>query len=101
MRRYDMSIARSIKKTKNSKITFSFQSDDANEVILMGNFNNWNPEKYPMKKNENGTWEKIMTLPPGEYEYKFLVDGEWKIDPQNFQTNHNNFGTLNSIINLS
>jgi 1,4-alpha-glucan branching enzyme len=89
------------KKTKNSKITFSFKSAGANEVILMGDFNNWNPEKHPMKRNENGTWEKIMTLPLGKYEYKFLVDGEWTIDPQNIQTIHNNFGTLNSIINLS
>lgn len=88
-------------KMKNNFVTFSFKSSEARKVILTGDFNNWNPEKHPMKRNENGTWEKIMTLPLGKYEYKFLVDGEWTIDPQNIQTIHNNFGTLNSIINLS
>ena len=49
----------------------------------------------------NGTWEKTVMLPPGQYEYKFLVDGKWTIDPQNNQTSQNDFGALNSILNLS
>jgi hypothetical protein len=40
-------------------------------------------------------------LPPGKYEYKFLVDDKWTIDPQNTQTSQNDFGTQNSILNLS
>ena len=38
------------KKIKRRKITFSFESSDAKKVILMGDFNNWNPKKHPMKK---------------------------------------------------
>ena len=34
------------KKIKRRKITFSFESSDAKEVILMGDFNNWNPKKH-------------------------------------------------------
>ena len=89
------------KKIKRRKITFSFDSSDAKEVILMGDFNNWNPKKHPMKQESNGRWTKSVIIPPGEYQYKFLVDGQWKEDPQNEQTCLNCFGTYNNIFNLA
>jgi 5'-AMP-activated protein kinase regulatory beta subunit len=67
----------------------------------MGDFNNWNPKKHPMKKDDNGKWAKAVILPPGQYEYKFLVDGQWKEDPQNDRICPNNFGTYNNIFNLT
>jgi len=88
------------KKIKRQKITFSFESSDAKEVILMGDFNNWNPKKHPMKKDDNGKWTKAVLLPPGQYEYKFLVDGQWKEDPQNDRTCSNKFGSYNNVFNL-
>ena len=88
------------KKIKRQKITFSFESSDAKEVILMGDFNNWNPKKHPMKKDDNGKWTKAVLLPPGQYEYKFLVDGQWKEDPQNERICSNKFGSYNNVVNL-
>ena len=88
-------------KIKRRKITFSFESSDAKEVILMGDFNNWNPKKHPMKKDVNGKWKKVVTLVPGQYEYKFLVDGQWKEDPQNDRICPNKFGTYNNVFNLT
>ena len=89
------------KKIKRRKIMFSFESSDAKEVILMGDFNNWNPKKHPMKKDNNGKWTKAVILPPGQYEYKFLVDGQWKEDPQNNRIRPNRFGTHNNVFNLT
>jgi 1,4-alpha-glucan branching enzyme len=89
------------KKIKRRKITFSLESTDAKEVILMGDFNNWNPKKHPMKKDENGKWTRIVMLLPGKYEYKFLVDGQWKEDPQNTKICANIFGTYNNVFNLA
>jgi len=88
------------KKIKRQKITFSFESSDAKEVILMGDFNNWNPKKHPMKKDDNGKWIRAVLLPPGQYEYKFLVDGQWKEDPQNDRICSNKFGSYNNLVNL-
>ena len=48
----------------------------ARVVILMGDFNNWNPKTHPMKEDLTGVWKRIVMLPPGRYEYKFLVDGQ-------------------------
>jgi len=62
--------------TKRRRIMFSFEATAAGEVILMGDFNNWNPKKHPMKNDGNGTWSKTVVLSPGKYEYKFFVDGK-------------------------
>jgi len=85
-------------KPKRHKVTFSLTSSDANEVILMGDFNQWNPKVHPMKKNKNGVWEKMTFLFPGTYEYRFMVDGQWENDPNNHQTRTNRFGTKNNLI---
>jgi hypothetical protein len=54
-----------------------------------------------MKKDENGVWKKIVMLTPGRYEYKFLVDGQWRTDPENDQVCFNRFGTRNNIFIVS
>ncbi len=96
-----MAKVKSKKKIKRKKVTFSIDLSGAQEVILMGDFNNWNPKKHLMKKDGNGVWNKAVILPPGSYEYKFLVDGHWKEDPQNDQTCLNCFGTYNNILNMT
>lgn len=85
---------------KRRRITFSFKAAAADEVILVGDFNNWNPKKHPMQSDGNGIWSKTVVLSPGKYEYKFFVDGKWKKDPQNDQSRLNCFGTQNSVLNL-
>jgi len=38
-----------------------------------------------MKKYEGGAWKKMVMIPLGRCEYKFLVDGQWMLDPNNDQ----------------
>ncbi len=93
-----MSAIKSKLKPKRRRVTFSLISPDAKEVILMGDFNQWNPKVHPMKKNKNGVWEKVTLLFPGTYEYRFMVDGQWENDPENIQTRTTRFGTKNNFI---
>jgi len=93
-----MSAIKSESKLKRRKVTFSLTSPDAKEVILMGDFNRWNPKKHPMKKDGNGVWEKTTLLFPGKYEYRFLVDNQWENDPENNQMCLNRFGSKNNFI---
>ena len=86
---------------KRRRVTFSFESNQAKEVILLGDFNNWNPKTHPMKSDGNGSWNRTVIIPPGRYEYKFLVDGKWAEDPRNEQLSSNCFGTCNSVLNLA
>lgn len=92
---------RTKQKIIKRKATFSIHLADAKEVYLVGTFNHWNPKKHPMHQKKNGIWEKAVIIPPGMYEYKFLVDGQWKEDPQNSLKCLNSFGTRNSVLDFS
>lgn len=52
---------------------------DANQVLLAGTFNGWNPVGLVMNKTADG-WELPYVLRPGNYEYKFIVEGQWTLD---------------------
>jgi 1,4-alpha-glucan branching enzyme len=88
-------------KIKRRKVTFSLEANNATDVFLMGDFNSWNLQKHPMKRDANGLWQQVVIIPPGRYEYKFLVDGRWKEDPQNDQRCFNRYGTYNNVLNVS
>ncbi|HEY4060814.1 MAG TPA: hypothetical protein VGM30_02880 [Puia sp.] len=54
----------------------------ARKVVLSGSFNNWRNDELFMRKTKSG-WTLPYTLGPGNYEYRYLVDGKWVIDPKN------------------
>ena len=95
-----MARSKSTKKTQKRRITFKVESSEAREVILVGDFNSWDESKHIMKRDDKGRWTKIVTLAPGNYEYKFLVDGQWQNDPSNDQIVPNSFGTLNNVLSV-
>lgn len=72
---------------------------DANRVILSGTFNGWSERQLLMRRTESG-WGLTLELPPGRYEYKFIVDGQWMHDPMNEKVVSNQHGTLNSVLNI-
>ena len=88
------------KKVQKRRITFKLEASEAREAILAGDFNSWDLTKHKMKKDNKGRWTKIVTLAPGRYEYKFLVDGQWQNDPGNDQMVPNSFGSLNNILTV-
>ena len=88
------------KSVKRKRITFSFTAPGAEDVRLAGTFNNWDIKKYPMKQNKKGIWTKTVIIPPGTYEYKYLVGDEWLHDPENKNVVTNEHGTLNNIVTV-
>lgn len=88
-------------KIKRRSWTFSLEAAEAKEVFLVGDFNDWSPEKHPMRKDDSGMWNKRVLLSSGRHEYKFLVDGQWKEDPRNNRRCPNCFGSYNSVISFS
>ncbi|MFC1858884.1 glycogen-binding domain-containing protein [Thermodesulfobacteriota bacterium] len=85
-------------KIKRRRVTFAYVAPKAKEVILMGDFNGWDPQKHPMKKDDRGVWTKVAMIPAGRWEYKFMVDGQWRIDPENDRLCPNRFGTRNNVM---
>jgi hypothetical protein len=54
----------------------------AKQVMLAGSFNGWRDDELPLRRSAGG-WELPYTLGPGNYEYRFKVDGQWITDPGN------------------
>lgn len=81
--------------------TFSINMPVAKEIYVVGDFNNWTPESsYRLTLSDDGRWETRLSLAPGKYKYKFVVDGQWVTDPNNAEKEQNQYGTFNSIIDL-
>lgn len=70
---------------------------NAKKVILAGTFNDWNEYKMKMDRTESG-WKISLNLSSGKYAYKFIVDGQWMIDPDNPLSEYDPYGNLNSIL---
>jgi chromosome partitioning protein len=85
----------------NSSIVFVTLYPRADNVCVAGDFNNWQPEKTPMKKvGDSGIWQTKLTLPSGRYCYRLVVDGQWQQDPYNKQVEMNPFGDFNSVVEV-
>jgi 1,4-alpha-glucan branching enzyme len=70
---------------------------NAKNVVVTGTFSNWSKNGYRMIK-QDGKWVFPIFLKSGKWLYKFIVDGEWIIDPSNPVYESNEVGTNNSVI---
>lgn len=83
---------------KTRRVTFSIRAETGCKVFLAGDFNNWNPaEKEMLDKKGDGVYTATLNLEPGEYQYKFVIDGTWCADPECTDWLQNDHGTLNSV----
>ena len=73
---------------------------EASVVALAGSFNQWN-ESQLLFGRENGEWVCRVDLDPGWYTYKFIVDGNWILDPANPETEEDAAGNVNSLVRVT
>lgn len=86
-------------RTTKKRVTLSVEAAPGKVVCVAGSFNDWDPEKKPLKYNAaKGVYSGVIMLEPGTYEYKFVIDGEWQLDENNPNFAHNDFGSLNSML---
>ena len=75
--------------------TFSFRAPEASSVQLVGDFTQWQERPVNLQKGADGVWQTTVSLPPGTHHYRFLVDGEWRDDPECTLRTPNPFGGEN------
>jgi 1,4-alpha-glucan branching enzyme len=81
--------------------TITLEAPGAKAVIVTGSFCDWNLKGQPLRYDRNGgVWTTTLTLPPGQYEYRFLVDGEWQDDPACEERVPNPFGSQNCVFRV-
>ena len=77
--------------------SFAFSAPDATSVQLVGDFTHWQQRPINMQKDANGTWRTTVELSPGTHHYRFLVDGQWRDDPDCVLRTPNPFGGENMM----
>jgi chromosome partitioning protein len=83
-------------------VVFTFKDPHVRDVQLAGDFNNWIPDQgVETRHGPGGTWEKIVRLGPGVYQYRYFVDGEWTPDPSNPRRVEGPAGGVNSVLIIS
>lgn len=83
---------------KTQRVTFSVRAEVGSKVFLAGSFNDWSPTaKELVDKKGDGLFATTITLAPGSYQYKFVIDGTWCADPECADWVQNDLGTLNSV----
>ena len=87
------------KRKTAKKVNFTMVAPGATHVFLAGDFTNWDINSHPLKASK-GTWKTSVTLLPGRYEYRFMVDGDWKNDPHCTTLVPNSYGSENSVLTL-
>jgi chromosome partitioning protein len=83
-------------------VVFTYKSPGVQNVQLAGDFNNWVPDlDVETREGPDGTWEKVVRLGPGVYQYRYFVDGEWQPDPSNPRRVEGPAGGMNSVLIIS
>ncbi len=85
---------------KDGNVTFTLNGyENAKKVVLSGSFNKWNEDIFRLSKTED-CWALTLKIKPGEYQYKFIIDGKWIEDPENPNKKVNEFNGFNSVIDI-
>lgn len=90
-----------VKNASQKSVDFEFYAPLSKEVRLAGDFNGWSASKCLLKKQKDGRWTTSLSLKPGSYQYRYLVDGNWENDQRPIKLVPNAFGTWNCVIEVS
>ena len=81
--------------------TFSLTAPAALSVMLVGDFTHWQKNPITLHREVDGIWRVKVPLTPGEHHYRFLVDGEWRDDPECALHVANPFGSVDAAVKVS
>jgi len=82
------------------RVTFELPASIwADQIFLVGDFNQWRRNATPMCQERDGVWRTTLDLPcRHRYEFRYLIDGQWKTDAHADGFVTNVYGTDNSVV---
>jgi 1,4-alpha-glucan branching enzyme len=83
---------------EEADVTLTYLAPEAKQVNVAGKFNGWSPDATPMENTGAGEWTVRLELRSGQYEYRFVVDGQWCEDPLASQRVPNSHGEFDSVL---
>jgi chromosome partitioning protein len=84
------------------EVVIEYRDPGVADVRIAGDFNGWVPDRGVLssthQEGETRVWRKVLRLAPGTYEYRYVVDGEWREDPANPDRIATAMGPPNSLL---
>ncbi len=81
-----------------AKVQFVLVAPDARRVVVVGDFNDWDPTAAPLA-GTSGVWSGEVEVPIGRHDYAFVVDGDrWVRDPSAPRAPADEFGNGYSVL---
>ena len=85
---------------KKKTLGFQIKFPEAESVVLVGDFNEWNESANQMRKNKDGTWRAELKVPEGKHQFRYFVNGMYWENDDECPSVPNDFGTVNSVVNV-
>jgi hypothetical protein len=86
------------------EVVIEYRDSEAGDVRIAGDFNGWIPDRDVLSHVEaqgrTRVWVKVLSLPPGTYQYRYFVDGRWRVDPANQDVSAGPMGQTNSVLHV-
>ena len=102
-----MSIKKQLLKSKPiCKVTFRVEPENAAKaetIHILGDFNDWNVSKNPMKKLKNGSFTLTLDLETGrDYQFRYLInEATWMNDSEADATAPSGYiDAVNSVLSI-
>lgn len=80
------------------RVTLVTRLERAENVVVTGDFTKWSTTGLQMVRGQDGEWKVALDLPPGEYQYRLLVDGTWSDHAEAARRIPNPFGCENCVL---
>jgi 1,4-alpha-glucan branching enzyme len=81
-------------------VRFTLEHGTASTVAVAGDFNEWSASAHPLTKRGK-LWSAVVTLPPGEHPFMFVVDGtQWMVPPLADDYADDGFGSRNGVVRV-
>lgn len=63
----------------DGRLTLTIHLPGAKRVEVLGTFNGWHEERYPMTEIGSGRWQLELTPGGGEFLFRYLIDDSYYV----------------------
>jgi len=81
-------------------VHFRLIAPEAESVAVSGDFNGWSRGTHRLESTGDGVWQLTVEIPPGDYQYVYLVDGNAWTPPEAVVTFEDGFGGRNGLLEV-
>lgn len=82
------------------EVVLNYEDIECRRLQIAGDFNAWIPDGGVENRQLDGSWQKVLHVPEGAYEYRVIIDGVWQQYPTNPHEVPNDLGGNNSLLRV-